>query len=101
MARSAHITTKDVKHLAKLANLPLDADRLDKLVGQVETTFEYIDTLQKIDTSSITETNQVTGLTNVWREDVVDESRMLTQDEALKNATKTHQGYFLVQAILE
>ncbi|PIR99319.1 Asp-tRNA(Asn)/Glu-tRNA(Gln) amidotransferase GatCAB subunit C [Candidatus Collierbacteria bacterium CG10_big_fil_rev_8_21_14_0_10_44_9] len=95
------ITNQDVQHLAKLVSLPLTDDRLNKLVDQITTTFEYINTLQAIDTDSTQETNQVTGLENIMREDVVEESRMLSQNQALQNAKHTHNGYFLVPAILE
>lgn len=91
----------DVKHLAKLANLPISADRLAILTDQIETTFEYIQTIQTTDTSNLPETNQVTGLTNILREDVIDDSRTFTQEQALQNAKQTHDGYFLVPAILE
>lgn len=95
------ITQSDVQHLAKLSNLPLSDDRLTALATQIATTFEYIDTLEKTDTDDIQETNQVTGLENVMREDSVDDSRMLTQKQALQNASNTHNGYFVVPAILE
>lgn len=101
MADTAVITVSDVRHVAKLANLPLTADRIAKLTSQLETTFEYIQTLNNTDTKNIAETNQVNGLHNVWREDFVDTSRMLTQDQALANAPQTHDGYFLVPAVLE
>lgn len=91
----------DVKHLAKLANLPVSSDRMTKLNGQIEATFEYIQIIQQTDTSSLAETNQVTGLSNVTRSDVVDDSRTLTQAQALQNAKHTHNGYFVVPAILE
>lgn len=93
------ITTDQVKHLAKLAALPLSDDRLKKLVGQIETTFEYVQTLEKTDTTTLDETNQVTGLTNVMREDIIDDSRTFTQEQALQNAKHSHNGYFVVPAI--
>lgn len=95
------ITSDDIKHLAKLANLPISDTRLTKLISQIETTFEYINTLEKTNTDNIPETNQVTGLHNIWREDLVTPDRMLTQEQALSNANNTYQGYFVVPAILE
>lgn len=91
----------DVKHLAKLANLVIPPSRQSALATQIDTTFEYIKTLEDTNTESLPETNQVTGLTNVLREDVVDDSRTFTQAQALQNAKNTHNGYFVVPAILE
>lgn len=101
MAKSKHITVKDIEYLANLSKLPLTATREKALVPQVETVFEYADTLAKVDTEKVSETNQVTGLTNVWRKDEVDLDRMLPQKDALKNAKATHKGYFMVPHILE
>lgn len=101
MAKTKLITQTDVKHLAKLASLPISDERLTKLSDQVETTFEYIQTIQDTDTSDLSETNQVTGLTNILREDEIDDSRTLTQEQALKNAKQAYKGYFVVPAILE
>jgi len=91
----------DIKHLAKLANLPLSKQALHSLAVQIRTTFTYIDTLKATDTQNIPETNQVTGLTNVMREDLVDNSRMFNQAQALENAPHTYRGYFVVSRILE
>jgi len=44
---------------------------------------------------------QVTGLENATREDEVQEERMFTQEEALRNAPRTHNGYFVVDQILD
>lgn len=99
MTKKQLITTDEVKHLAKLASLPISDDRLAKLANQIETTFEYIQILEKTDTKNLAETNQVTGLTNVMRDDIVDDSRTLTQEQALKNAKHSHDGYFVVPAI--
>ena len=64
MTKKQLVTIDDVKHLAKLANLPLSDERLMKLVGQIETTFEYIQTLEKTDTSKL-----VVKDDTIWQED--------------------------------
>jgi aspartyl-tRNA(Asn)/glutamyl-tRNA(Gln) amidotransferase subunit C len=94
------ISLDDVKHTAQLANLPIADDKLPHLQQQLESILEFVKTVQTVDTEGIPETTQVTGLENVWREDVLDESRTFTQDEALSNAKSTHNGFFMVKAIL-
>ena len=71
------------------------------MIKQVGVTVAYVSKLQELPTDGVIETSQVTGLENVMREDVVDESRMFSQVEALKNATHTHNGFFVVDAVLE
>jgi aspartyl-tRNA(Asn)/glutamyl-tRNA(Gln) amidotransferase subunit C len=94
------ITQEDVKHVAKLANLPMQEDQIPKFQSQLESILEFVKTVQTVDTEGVPETTQVTGLENVWREDEVDDTRTFTNAEALKNAPSTHNGFFMVKAIL-
>lgn len=98
---SSKVTESDIHHIAKLANVPLTPEQAGELTEQVGVTVEYVSHLASLDTSGVTETSQVTGMENVFREDVVDESRMFTQEEALANASRTHQGFFVVDRVLE
>lgn len=95
------LSAKDIQHIASLANLLIDARRYKLYASQLSTILAFVSKLQKIPTNNLEPTAQVTELTNVYREDVVDESRMLTQKEALRNARKTHKGYFVVPALFE
>lgn len=89
----------DVGHVAKLANLPLTNAEKKKFEGQLSETLDYVAQLEEIDTKNSEPTSQVTGLENVFREDEVKPS--LSQEEALKNAKSTHNGFFKVPAIFE
>jgi aspartyl-tRNA(Asn)/glutamyl-tRNA(Gln) amidotransferase subunit C len=89
----------NVPHVAKLASLPLSDDELNKFDKQLEETLKYIESLQEVDTKNVQPTAHVTGLENVTREDISHES--LTQKQALSNAKKTHEGSFIVGAILD
>lgn len=88
----------NVKHIAKLANLPLSPAEGKKFETQLEETITYIENLKEIPTENITETPQVTGLENVTRQDVAKPS--LSQEQALENAKKKKNGLFIVPAIL-
>jgi aspartyl-tRNA(Asn)/glutamyl-tRNA(Gln) amidotransferase subunit C len=95
------ITSDDTAHVAKLASLPVSNEKLKIFQAQLGSILEYVQVIQSTDTAQVKETHQTTGLTNVMREDVVDDSRTFTQVEALSNAKHTHKGYFLVPAIME
>lgn len=88
----------DVKHVAKLANLPLKDEEVDKFENQLSSILDYIKKLQEVDTSKVEETSHVTGLENVLREDETRSS--LSQEEALSNAKDKHNGMFKVKAVL-
>jgi aspartyl-tRNA(Asn)/glutamyl-tRNA(Gln) amidotransferase subunit C len=89
----------NVKHVAKLANLNLSVKETEKFEKQLEETATYVEELNQIDVSGIEPTSQVTGLENVSREDKVLSS--LSQEDALKNAKSTYNGFFRVKGILQ
>lgn len=89
----------DVAHLAKLANLPLSPKLKQKLETELEQTLNYVSKISQVKTDHITATHQVTSLYNVFRSDVIDRTRLLTQKEALSQAKRTHNGYFVVTTI--
>lgn len=88
----------DVKHVAKLANLPLKPGEEKKFEKQLGETLDYVKRLEEIDTKNVEPTSQVTGLENVTREDETKPS--FTQEEALLNTKSQHNGLFKVKAIL-
>lgn len=94
-------TPGDVDAIARLALIPVTEDEKEELARGFSTVLEVLDTLQKIDTTHVESTHQVTGLENVYREDVVDTSRMFTQEQALANAPRAQNGYFVVNQVID
>lgn len=94
-----NIMKLNISHIAKLANLPLTDKEQKKFEKQLGETVEYIDHLNEINTNGVLPTNNVTGLTNVLREDKAQSS--LSQEEALRNTKSKHNGLFKVSAIFE
>lgn len=94
-----HFTVVDVQRIAKLANIPLTESQLTTLTHAFDQTIEVVDQLQKLNSGSTEPTSQVTGLENIFREDVVDNNRMFTQEQALANAPRSANGFFVVDAI--
>ncbi len=90
-----------VHHIAQLANIPVTADEEKKLADGFSTTLGVVDELKKVHTKDIEPTHQVSGLVNVFREDIVDADRMFTQEQALSNAPESHNGFFVVEQILD
>lgn len=93
------LSADQVKHVAKLANLPLSEEETEKYGEQLSKILDYIDQLNKADTSGVEPTFNVTGLENVIREDIPGKS--LSQEEALKNASKTKNGSFVTKGVFE
>jgi Asp-tRNA(Asn)/Glu-tRNA(Gln) amidotransferase C subunit len=54
-----------------------------------------------VDIINTTPTSQVTGLTDVVREDAITTLSTLTQEAALSGTEKTDNGYFVVDYVFE
>lgn len=94
------LTPTQVAHVAKLANLQISEKELRKFTKQLQDILHQVDQLREVDTSGVEPTYQTLDeTTNVWREDEVKPS--LSQDEALSQAKRTHQGYFVTKGVFE
>jgi aspartyl-tRNA(Asn)/glutamyl-tRNA(Gln) amidotransferase subunit C len=100
MKNKKNLTTEDILHIAKLGNLTLTKEEIEKFKKQLSSVIGYIDKLQEVDTDKIEPLSQTTGLTDVLREDEADGKRTLTADQALANAKSKEGKLFKVKAIL-
>lgn len=95
----SEITVKEVEALATLARVGLSEEEKVSLASQMTEILDYAKQLDKVDTSNVEPTSQVTGLNNVYREDVVVCSE-LSRDELLANAPESEGGAIKVKAVL-
>ncbi len=93
------ITRKDVENVALLSRLEMREDDVEKFTGQLNAILDYIDVLNKVDTSGVEPTAHVLPLKNVMRADEAKPS--LPRELALANAPEQEDGYFKVPKILE
>lgn len=89
----------DVKHVAKLASLPLHDSEVPKFEKQLSEVLDYVKKLDEVNTKDVEPTSQVTGLENVTRKDEPRPS--LTQEEAISQAKNTHNGFFQVKGVFD
>lgn len=76
----AKLSRDDVLKLAQLARLSLSEDEVEEFKVQINEILQYIAQLQKVDVTGLQPTSQVTGLTNVMREDVIEDYGMSPED---------------------
>ena len=81
------ISREKVLHLAKLAKLDLTEGEVSLYQRELETILGFIDQLKDVDIDQLPPTEQVNGLSNIVREDKVDDQLNLTLDDLAKNAT--------------
>lgn len=87
------------KKVAKLANLPVSVEELDKYSEQLSKILDYIDQLEKVDVKDIEPAYNVSVNQSKMREDEV--KRSLHQDETLQNASQSKDGFFVTKGVFE
>lgn len=65
------IPAEDVQHIARLSRIALTHEDVEKFAESLGTVFTFVDQLKEVDVTDVMETNQVTGLHNVFRTDEV------------------------------
>lgn len=93
------LTKDQVKHVAKLANLPLTSEEEEKYSEQLSKVLDHIDQLNKVDISKVEPRFNMTDKSNVMSEDETIPS--LSQEEALSNASKKSGGFFETKGVFE
>ena len=97
----AKLSDKDIKYVAKLANLILSSKETEKFQKQLSSVVDYFESLKEVNTKGVEPTSQTTGLKNVKRKDQIDINGCLSNKKALSGSDKTHNGYFIVPGIFE
>ncbi len=93
------IDVKTVKKIADLAKLSLTSAELEQYSTQLEKIVDYVEQLQKLDTSQVQPLAQVHDTTNVMRPDEVKPS--LNPDEVFQNAPARQANYFVVPKVIK
>ena len=89
----------DVDYVSKLANLPLTDKEKAVFEKQLKDVLTYISKLNEIDTDEVEPIAHIADLVNITRGD--ETSPSLSQEDAIKNSPKTHNGFFEVDAIFD
>ena len=93
------LTREDVLKLARLARLDLTEEEIIKFQHELSEILQYVAQLQAVDVGDLKPTNQVTGLTNIMREDEVVNYGYATVD-LLKNVPALHDSQIKVKRML-
>src|SRR3954454_17521691 len=67
----AKLTRDDVLKLAQLARLELTDEEVEEYTRELSEILQYVEQLGDVDVSGLKQTNQVTGLINVTRDDEI------------------------------
>ncbi|WP_193104058.1 Asp-tRNA(Asn)/Glu-tRNA(Gln) amidotransferase subunit GatC [Brachybacterium sp. FME24] len=88
----------DVARLADLARIQLSDEEIDRFAGEFDSIMDAVASVSEVATEDVPATSHPIAMTNVFREDVVENT--LTQEQALAGAPEAQDGRFAVPQIL-
>jgi len=94
------LSIEEVKHIAKLSRLRLSGEEIGKYQGQLSSVLSYVEQLGEVNTENVEPTANVTGLSNIDREDKVEPSG-ITHADISKNAPEFKDGFFVVPGVFD
>jgi len=94
------ISKKEIKHLAKLAQLTLSKKETEKLQKDLATTLEYVKKLEELNTEGVLPTSHPIKLENVMREDEPKKRELREVNDLIEMAPKKKEGYVKTKRIL-
>jgi len=92
------ISRDEIKHIAKLARIELSDTELGKFQADLNKVLGYVEILKTVDTTGVAPLATVTGLENVFREDVAADSGL--QKAIIDNAPVKSGRFIKVKKIL-
>src|SRR3954469_5025706 len=98
------VSEKEVDYVANLANLELTPEERVRMVRDLNSILEYVDTLGQLDTSNVPPMAQVmaAGITELGYARRADTLRpSLPHEDALANSPVKHPDFFKVPKVIE
>lgn len=97
---NTQIKAETVAKIASLAKLDLDSAEIDTFTPQLNQIFSYINQLEEVETAGVPPTAQINDQLTVLRDDIIDEARALTAQQATSQSSHTSENYFVVDAVI-
>jgi aspartyl-tRNA(Asn)/glutamyl-tRNA(Gln) amidotransferase subunit C len=94
-----NIDSETVDKIAHLARLELAPEEKLEMIADMNKILGFMDKLNEVDTTGVEPLVYMSDEVNVFREDVVKQE--ITTEEALMNAPRHDDKYFLVAKVIE
>ena len=93
------IDLKTIKHISKLSRISVDEKRAEKLAGDLNSIFEFIEKLNELKIDNVEPLTSVAETTLKLRLDEVKSKNL--RDQVIKNSPKENEDYFVVPKVIE
>ena len=93
------IDLKTIKHISKLSRISVDEKRAEKLAGDLNSIFEFIEKLNELKTDNVEPLTSVAETTLKLRPDKVKINNI--REQIVKNSPQDNEDYFVVPKVIE
>ena len=93
------INLKTIKHISKLSRISVDDAKANKLAGDLNSIFDFIEKLNELNTDNIEPLTSVAETTLKLRADEVKSKNI--RDQILKNSPEENEDFFVVPRVVE
>ena len=93
------IDLKTIKHISKLSWTSVDDAKADKLAGDLNSIFDFIEKLNELNTDNIEPLTSIAETTLKLRTDEVKSKNI--REQIIKNSPQDNEDYFVVPKVIE
>ena len=93
------IDLKTIKHISKLSRISVDEAKAEKLAGDLNSIFKFIEKLNELKTDNVEPLTSVAETTLRLRGDEVKSENI--KEEIIKNSPKDNKDFFVVPKVVE
>ena len=93
------IDLKTVKHISKLSRISLDEEKANKLAGDLNSIFSFIEKLNELKTENVEPLTSIAETTLRFREDKIKSENI--REKILKNSPEDNEDFFVVPKVVE
>ena len=93
------IDLKTIKHISKLSRISVDDKNADKLAGDLNSIFDFIEKLNELNTDKVEPLTSVAETTLKLRNDEVKSDDI--KNQILKNSPDENEDFFVVPKVVE
>ena len=93
------IDLKTIKHISKLSRISVDEKKGEKLAGDLNSIFNFIEKLNELNTDNVEPLTSVAETTLKFRSDEVKNQNI--REQIIKNSPEDNEDFFVVPKVVE
>ena len=93
------IDLKTIKHISKLSRISVDEKKAEKLAGDLNSIFNFIEKLNELNTDEVEPLTSVAETTLKFRSDEVKSENI--REQIIKNSPEDNEDFFVVPKVVE